>query len=66
MLRQFTATCYVIKDDKVLLIYHKKFKKWMPPGGHIDPNETPPEACRREVFEETGLEIEIIKQSNNC
>lgn len=30
----------------------------------MDANETPPEAARREVFEETGLEIEFIKQEN--
>jgi 8-oxo-dGTP pyrophosphatase MutT (NUDIX family) len=64
MLRQFTATCYVIQDDKVLLIYHKKFKKWLPPGGHIDPNETPPQAAKREVLEETGIEIEFFRQEN--
>ncbi|HXF29163.1 MAG TPA: NUDIX domain-containing protein, partial [Chlamydiales bacterium] len=64
MRRDFTATCYVIEDEKVLLIYHKKHKKWLPPGGHIDPNETPPEAAKREVQEETGLHIEFISQEN--
>lgn len=32
----------------------------MPPGGHIDENETPQECARRECLEETGLDVEII------
>ena len=32
----------------------------MPPGGHIDPDETPQEAACRECKEETGLDVEII------
>lgn len=64
MKRQFTATCHVIENDKVLLIFHKKHKKWLPPGGHMEPNETPPEAAKREVLEETGLEVALIPQEN--
>ncbi|HKP53040.1 MAG TPA: NUDIX domain-containing protein [Chloroflexia bacterium] len=30
---------------------------WATPGGHIEPPETPEEAVRRELFEETGLRI---------
>jgi 8-oxo-dGTP pyrophosphatase MutT (NUDIX family) len=64
MERQFTATCYIFKDEKVLLVHHKKFDKWMPPGGHLDANETPQEAALRECFEETGFEIELISDEN--
>lgn len=64
MERQFCATVYIIEDDRVLLIFHKKLKKWLPPGGHLDSNETPAEGARREAFEETGMEIEFIKQEN--
>lgn len=62
--RQFTASALVIKEQQVLLIYHRKLQKWLQPGGHLDPNETPPEAAVREVFEETGLHIELIPQEN--
>lgn len=32
----------------------------MPPGGHIDEDETPEDAAKRECKEETGLDVEII------
>lgn len=32
----------------------------MPPGGHVDNNETPEETAQRECKEETGLDVEII------
>jgi 8-oxo-dGTP pyrophosphatase MutT (NUDIX family) len=31
----------------------------MPPGGHIDADETPEETAKRECKEETGLDVEI-------
>jgi 8-oxo-dGTP pyrophosphatase MutT (NUDIX family) len=64
MERHFTATAYVLYDNKVLLHFHSKLKKWLPPGGHIEPDETPPDAVRREVKEETGLDIILIRQEN--
>ena len=64
MERQFTATVYIIEQERVLLILHRKLNKWLPPGGHLDPNETPAEGARREAREETGIEIEFIRQEN--
>ena len=64
MKKQYTATVYILQDDKVLLIFHKKFQKWLPPGGHLEPGELPSEGAIREAKEETGLEIEIIPQEN--
>lgn len=58
--RHFVATGYVVRDGKTLLLYHKKLKMWLPPGGHIDEGELPEEAVRRELREETGLEVEIL------
>jgi 8-oxo-dGTP pyrophosphatase MutT (NUDIX family) len=64
MERQFTATAYVVENQRILLIYHRKLSKWLPPGGHVDLNELPTEAAIREVFEETGYHVELISQEN--
>jgi len=64
MIRQMTATVYILEHERVLLIYHKKLKKWLPPGGHIEPNELPSDGAIREAKEETGLEVELIPQEN--
>ncbi len=59
--REMTATTYIFNGNEVLLLFHHKFEKWLPPGGHLEPNETPHEAAIREVREETGLAIELIQ-----
>ncbi|MFC1801407.1 NUDIX hydrolase [Nanoarchaeota archaeon] len=51
---------YLIQDGKLLLIHHKKLDKWLPPGGHIDENETPDDSLVREFKEEVGLDIELV------
>lgn len=53
------ASCFVINEGKILLIYHKKFNKYIQPGGHINEGEEPYEAAIREVLEETGINIII-------
>ena len=60
MQRDICVTSYILHEDKVLLLYHNKLSKWLPPGGHVDPNETPQEAAVREAKEETGLDIELV------
>ena len=62
MERQFTATLYIFFEGKTLLHCHPKLGKWVPPGGHLEPNETPPEAAIREAKEETGLDVAILNK----
>jgi len=54
---------YIIHDNKVLLIHHKKLSLWLPVGGHIEKDETPDEAMVREAKEEVGIDIEIRNRS---
>ncbi|MDD5026384.1 MAG: NUDIX domain-containing protein [Candidatus Peribacteraceae bacterium] len=61
MPRHFTSTAFVVDDHKrTLLLWHKRLGRWMPPGGHIEDDETPEETAKRECKEETGLDVEII------
>ena len=58
--RHFTATGFVVQDDATLLHWHAKLQCWLPPGGHIEPNEDPVQAVLREVAEETGVDAEVV------
>ena len=60
--RDFTATTFVVHNDRTLLLLHRKLGIWVPPGGHIDPNELPDQAALREVLEESGLDVELSDQ----
>ena len=42
-------------EDKWLLSRHKRRDTWETQGGHIEPGETPLEAARRELYEESGV-----------
>jgi 8-oxo-dGTP pyrophosphatase MutT (NUDIX family) len=53
-----TASAIVVGTRGTVLHLHKRLGRWMQPGGHIDPGETPPEASRREAIEELGLAVE--------
>jgi len=59
-IRHFTATGFVVHGDATLLHWHKKVQEWLPPGGHVDPNEDPVQTTLREIMEETGFEAEIV------
>ncbi len=59
--------CYVKKNNKTLMIHRVKKKndmhqgKWNGLGGKLNDGETPEECVIREVWEESGLEIEKPK-----
>lgn len=62
-MRRGRASLIVIKDGKVLLIHRFKSEEeyWVLPGGGIEGDETGEEAGKRELKEETGLDVTSIK-----
>lgn len=54
----------IIKDNKVLLTIRGKEPRkglWGIPGGVVELGETLVEAVKREIFEETGLQVEPLE-----
>jgi 8-oxo-dGTP pyrophosphatase MutT (NUDIX family) len=51
----------VVRDDRVLLLWHGSLSRWVPTGGRIElaSGEYPHEALIREVQEETGLSVSV-------
>lgn len=50
------------KDNKYLLVQEAQEKvrgKWNIPAGKLDPNETIFEGAKREIFEESGFNVEL-------
>ena len=58
--RHSVSVAGVIVDDegRALLIQRRDNGHWEPPGGVLEHGETIDEALRREVLEETGLDVE--------
>lgn len=55
----FTVEVFIVQGQRVLLRWHDKLDFWLSVGGHIELNEDPLEAARREAKEEVGLDIRI-------
>jgi 8-oxo-dGTP diphosphatase len=60
--RHSVSVAGVITDDngRVLLVQRRDNQHWEPPGGILELEESIHDGLRREVREETGLEIEPV------
>lgn len=64
MKSQFTIGIFGIifdEQERVLLCHRRDYNLWNLPGGGMENRESPWDGLKREVKEETGLEIEISK-----
>jgi 8-oxo-dGTP pyrophosphatase MutT (NUDIX family) len=59
----FTVSAMIIHptEPKLCLHYHKKLRKWLQVGGHIELEEDPIEALEHELLEEAGLVLKDCK-----
>ncbi len=48
---------FITNGDKFLVVQKKKDPKWFPPGGMLRTKENLTDACRREVREETNVDV---------
>jgi len=60
-LRIGTSATIFNDEKKVLLTRRTDNGQWCLPGGAMDPGESVTEACIREVWEETGLHVEVVR-----
>lgn len=56
------ASAIIIRDNRVLMIRTIDSNSWSIPSGGVEVGETLEEACIREVAEETGYEVKIVKE----
>ncbi len=64
MKHRISAGAIVIHEQKILLVNHKKdghYDFWVAPGGGVKGTETTEQTAIREVKEETGLDISVLK-----
>ncbi|MDG2306416.1 MAG: NUDIX domain-containing protein [Candidatus Binatia bacterium] len=56
-----TAILTFDEQDRVLLVRHGDVLRWTTAGGAIEPEERPSDAAVREMWEETGLHVELTR-----
>jgi len=60
----FTIGAFAVildEEERVLLCHRRDYDFWNLPGGGLDLNEAPWECVIREVKEETGLDVEVVR-----
>jgi 8-oxo-dGTP diphosphatase len=63
---KLATLCYVRREGRTLMLHRNKrpddthFGKWNGLGGKFDQGETPEECARREIREESGLDVHTL------
>ena len=53
----------VTNDEGKVLVVSQHGTSWSLPKGHLDPGESPLEAARREIYEESGVQkLELVRE----
>jgi 8-oxo-dGTP pyrophosphatase MutT (NUDIX family) len=47
-------------DDRLLLLRHTNTRRWIAPGGMVEPDESPEQAAVREMREEIGCDVRLV------
>lgn len=65
---QIRVTGILIENDKILLVQQKVSDKrnWSLPGGRLERGETLQQGLIREMKEETGLDVELVRMLYVC
>ena len=65
-IQKICVTAFIVKENKLLIVRRSKNEFFLPeyyemPGGKVEFGESLEDALLREVKEETGLEIKVVK-----
>ena len=69
MRRSFSVAVFVRVNEvapRILVVKHKRLGTWLPVGGEMEAGETPLEAAKRELNEETGLQGKFSRLAFHC
>ncbi|PZR27857.1 MAG: NUDIX hydrolase [Citrobacter freundii] len=63
LIGHITASAWIINRQMThaLLMHHAKLDRWFQPGGHCDGDPDVRAVAKKEAFEETGLEVDLLR-----
>lgn len=61
---KFTTSVFLVRDNHVYLVNHRKAAQWLPVGGKLKKGESPADGAMRELTEETSIDNVFFPHSN--